>query len=125
MVNMKGDKNIMDILNKYNRKPTFIYDNEKQRQYINLQGLIEQYGKDKVYTVHALFINTKSRFGDSPVVVTDDYFVNLPNHLLDTVKTMREDVDIINLVNQRKVGFKIYGYHGRNGKGYSVEWVQV
>lgn len=125
MVNMKGDKNIMDILNKYNRKPTFIYDNEKERQYINLKGLYEKFGKEAIYPVHALFINTKSRFGDAPVIVTDDFIVNAPTHLLDTVKAMIEDVDIINLVNERKVGFKIYGYYGRNGKGYSVEWVQV
>lgn len=115
----------MDILNKYNKKFTFNYDKMKERQYINLQGLVEKFGKDKVYTVHALFINTKSRFGETPVIVTDDYIVNAPKHLLDTVKAMIEDVDVINLVNDRKVGFKIYGYYGKHGKGYSVEWVQV
>lgn len=126
VINMlKDGKNIMDVLGKYNRKPRFNYDNEKERSYINLQGLVEKYGKDKVYTVHALFINTKSRFGEAPIIVTDDYIVNAPKHLLDIVKTMINDVDIINLVNERKVGFKIYSYYGRYGKGYSVEWVQI
>lgn len=122
---LKGDKNMMDILNKYNRKPMFIYDNEKEREYINLQTLFTTFGKDKVYTVHALFINTKSRFGEAPLIVTEDYMVNAPRHLLDTVKAMMDDKDVVNLINERKVGFKIYSYHGRNGKGYSVEWVYV
>lgn len=116
---------MMDILNKYNRKPMFIYDNEKEREYINLQTLFTTFGKDKVYTVHALFINTKSRFGEAPLIVTEDYMVNAPKHLLDTVKAMMDDKDVVNLINERKVGFKIYSYHGRNGKGYSVEWVHV
>lgn len=122
---LKGDKNMMDILNKYNRKPMFIYDNEKEREYINLQTLFTTFGKDKVYTVHALFINTKSRFGEAPLIVTEDYMVNAPKHLLDTVKAMMDDKDVVNLINERKVGFKIYSYQGRNGKGYSVEWVHV
>lgn len=122
---MKGDSVMMDILSKYNRKPKFNYDNEKHREYINLQKLFTTFGKDKVYTVHALFINKKSRFGDAPLIVTEDYKVNAPKHLLNTVKAMMEDKDVINLINERKVGFKIYSYHGRNGKGYSVEWVYI
>ena len=115
----------MDILNKYNKKPLFRYDNEKEREYINLQGLVNRYGFNKVYVVQALFINKKSRFGDAPIIVTDDYMVNAPKHLLETVQRMLEDTELINLINERKVGFTIYGYNGRNGKGYSVEWVQA
>lgn len=115
----------MSILDKYNKKPLFHYDNEKVRAYINLQGLVNQYGIKKVYTVHALFINKKSRFGDSPIIVTDDYMVNAPRHLLDVVREMLNDKEVIDLINNRRVGFTVYGYTGRNGKGYSVEWVEL
>lgn len=115
----------MSILDKYNKKPLFNYDNEKVRAYINLQGLVNQYGINQVYTVHALFINKKSRFGDSPIIVTDDYMVNAPHHLLDVVREMMNDNEVINLINNRQVGFTIYGYQGRNGKGFSVEWVEL
>ena len=114
----------MGILDKYNKKPLFKYDNEKERNYINLQGLVNQFGINQVYTVHALFINTKSRFGDAPIIVTDEFMVNAPHHLLDVVQNMMNDTELINLINDRKVGFTIYGYQGRNGKGFSVEWVQ-
>lgn len=114
----------MSILSKYNKKPMFEYDNEKEREYTNLETLIQQHGEKKQYQLHALFINTKSRFGDAPILVTDRYMVNAPQHLLETVKEMMKDSELINLINDRKVGFTIYGYNGKNGHGYSVEWIE-
>lgn len=114
----------MSILNKYNKKPLFEYDNNKEHTFMKLKELVDKYGIDREYTVHALFINTKSKFGNAPIVVTDDYMVNAPHHLLDIVEEMREDEEVINLVNARKVDFKIYAYQGRNGNGYSIEWIE-
>ena len=115
----------MNILDKYNKKRFFEYDKTKEREYINLQNLFNLFGKDKVYVVHALFINKKSRFGDSPIIVTSDFLINAPKHLLETVQEMMNDSEVVRLINARKVGFKIYSYRGKNGMGYSVEWVLV
>ena len=115
----------MNILDKYNKKRVFEYDKTKEREYTNLKNLFNHFGKDKVHIVHALFINTKSRFGYAPAIVTSDYIVNAPKHLLETVKQMMNDSEVIELINSRKVGFKIYSYRGKNGMGYSVEWVLV
>jgi hypothetical protein len=115
----------MSILDKYNKKRMFKYDNGKEREYINLQGLVNENGIDSVYTIHALFINTKSRYGDAPLIVIDDYLVNAPRHLLSVVEDMRNDPEVIELINKRKIGFKIYSYQGKNGSGFSVEWVQT
>jgi hypothetical protein len=115
----------MSILDKYNKKSMFKYDNGKEREYINLQGLVNENGIDSVYTIHALFINTKSRYGDAPLIVIDDYLVNAPRHLLSVVEDMRNDPEVIELINKRKIGFKIYSYQGKNGSGFSVEWVQT
>ena len=87
----------MNILDKYNKKPLFEYDKTKEREYTNLQNLFNRFGNDKVYIVHALFINTKSRFGDSPIIVTSDYMVNAPKHLLDTVKQTQTLNQLLNL----------------------------
>lgn len=114
----------MSILNRYNNKPLFEYDNTKERSYINLKELVNENGIKKTYEVHALFINTKSRFGDAPIIVTDEYMVNAPQHLLSTVQEMMNDTELIEMVNKRQVGFTIYEYEGKNGRGYSVEWVQ-
>ena len=115
----------MSILAKYNKKPVFNYDATKKRDYTNLKSLYETFGTDKKYVVHALFINTKSRFGNAPIIVTDRYMVNAPKHLLETVQEMMNDHELVDLVNERKVGFKIYEYQGRNGNGYSVEWIEL
>lgn len=115
----------MSILDKYNKKPMFKYDNGKEREYINLQGLVNENGIDSVYTIHALFINNKSRYGNAPIIVIDNYMVNAPRHLLSVVEDMRNDPEMIELINERKIGFKIYSYQGKNGSGFSVEWVQT
>ena len=114
----------MSILDKYNKKPLFMYDSEKEREYKNLEDLIKQHGEEKQYQLQALFINKKSRYGDAPILVTERYMINAPHHLVDTVKEMMIDTELINLVNDRKVGFTIYGYNGKNGLGYSVQWIE-
>lgn len=115
----------MSILDKYNNKPVFEYDNKKGRSYTNLRKLVERFGINEVYTVHALFINTQSRFGDNPVIVTNDFMVNAPQHLTETVQEMMRDHELIELVNKRKVGFQIYAYENEYGKNYSLEWVEI
>lgn len=115
----------MAILDKYNKKPVFNYDVTRKRDYTNLRELFDTFGEDKKYVVHALFINKKSRFGDAPIIVTDRFMVNAPKHLLETVEEMMNDQELVDLVNERKVGFKIYEYQGRYGNGYSVKWIEL
>lgn len=114
----------MSVLNKYNKKVSFQFDGDKERDFTNLKDLHASVGKD-VTVLEAIFINTKSRFGDAPTLVTSDKFVNAPQHLLKDAKEMLEDSEFINMVNERRVGFKIYSYEGKNGQGYSVEWVEI
>lgn len=115
----------MSILNKYNKKPLFNYDSEKEREYTKLETLHQQHGEDKKYQLQALFINTKSRYGNAPVLVTDRYMINAPQHLLETTQEMMKDIEFINMVNNGNVGFTIYEYKGKNGSGYSVEWIEL
>lgn len=112
-------------INKYNKKPLFEYDNDKEREFINLKQLVNNNGMNESYIVHALFINTKSKFGNAPVVVTDTHMVNAPEHLLEVVQDMLRDDELLELINNRKIGFTIYAYQGKNGDGYSIEWYQV
>lgn len=114
-----------NIINQYNKSSLFTYDSEVEREYTNLEDLYTGNGSDAVYTVEALFINEKSKFGHAPVIVSGGYLVNAPSHLLDTVVAMRSDTDFVSLVNDRKVGFKIYSYTNQYGVRYSVEWVQI
>lgn len=116
----------MSILNKYNKKAVFEYDREVIRDYTTLSDLVELNGIEKQYIVEALFINTKSKFGEAPVIVSGEWLVNAPKHLTETVKQMQNDEEIVNLINKRLVTFKIYSYQDNNNvKRYSIEWVEV
>ena len=117
--------NINDMLSQFNKRSIFNYDNEKERDYCKLADLVECNGVEAVYTVEALFINTKSKFGQAPVIVTSSWLVNAPSHLTQTVQQMIQVPEIVASINARQVGFKVYQYTANNRVCYSVEWVAV
>lgn len=114
----------MSILNKYNKSvKLFNYEIGENPIYKTLKELYES-DKEKVYIVKALYINTKSRFGESPVIATPEFLVNAPSHLVETVKQMRNDVETVDLINNDKAGFKIYQYEMNGKTYYSVNWIE-
>ena len=93
--------------------------------YVNLEDLLNMYGGD-IYPVKALYINKKSKFGDSPcVVINEDITVNLPKHLTETVIEMINDDECVAAINNNEVKFKIYSYNDNtfNKTCYSVSWL--
>lgn len=115
----------MSVLNKYNKGFKFNFQITEGHEYISLRELVSQGKIDEVQTVRGLYINKKSRYGDAPVAVTATQLINLPSHLLDTAISMMNDSDVVELANAGKLGFKIYEYSGKNGIGYSVNWVEL
>lgn len=117
----------MGVANKYNRGTRFTYQLPQNCGFTGLSNLYEEHGAGTVYTVRGLYINHKSKFGESPVVIIDDALVNLPKHLLDTAKQMLLDDEFIEAVNNEKVGFTIYTYTNKNNNNllYSISWVDM
>lgn len=115
----------MGIANKYNKVNLFEFTIPKDFEYRSLHDLFNDNGKDFVYEVRALYINKKSKFVESPIVATNQYLVNLPKHMTDTVKEMMRDEEFVNAVNSGTVGFTIYTYETKNRAElcYSVNWV--
>lgn len=115
----------MGIANKYNKVNLFDFTIPKDFEYRSLHDLFNDNGKDCVYEVRALYINKKSKFGESPIVATNQYLVNLPKHMTDTVKEMMRDEEFVNAVNSGTIGFTIYTYETKNRAElcYSVNWV--
>ena len=115
-----------NLLNKFNGGNRFEYDKEVQREYINLKDLFTANGKEKVYPVHALFINKKSLFGDAPVIYSNTHIVNLPQHTLKMVEEIIGNEELVTAINERKIGFRIYTYSDVNKiERYSVNWVLI
>ncbi|AAX90667.1 hypothetical protein SPV66_ORF016 [Staphylococcus phage 66] len=118
--------NVKDILSRHQNTLARFEFEEKEREFIKLSELVEKYGMKKEYIVRALFTNKESKFGEQGVIVTDDYNVNLPNHLTDLIKEMRADEDVVDIINAGEVQFTIYEYENKKGqKGYSINFGKV
>lgn len=115
-----------DFASSFNRFGKFEYDTT-DFAYKKLVDLYKEFGPDCVYPVTSVHVNTKSKFGDSPVVSTLDCHVNLPSHLLDTINSILTNSDAIDSINRGRVGFKIYEYvqSTYNRTCYSIKWVNI
>ena len=118
---------VKELLNKANGNKKFDFTQFEGAKYASLKDLYEENGAEKVYTLKALYINTKGKYGDSPVALINGYNVNLPNHLLDTIKLFIDSADMVDAINNNEVGFTIYKYtDNKYGKEcYSVNWVEL
>ncbi len=116
----------MDILSKYNKKVNrfdFVGD---ELNFTSLKELFDKNGAETIYTVRALFINTKAKFGEQPVLVATYFLVSLPTHMLGTVKDMISDDELVYQVNQCLIGFKIRTYTTKDkNEYYSIDWEYV
>ena len=98
----------MSYATKFNKGSKFTFRTADDVQYVSLEELYNQ-NPEQIHDVKALYINTKSRFGDAPCVAVDPVIiVNLPNHLLETVKEMISDDECVDAINKNEVKFKIY-----------------
>lgn len=116
----------MSFANKYNSNGRlFDYDAPDTHEYTDLAGLVKQYGINAIYTVNAIYVNKKGKFGDTPVIATDNELVNAPQHLMNTVHEIFNDPDSISMINRKQVGFKVYEYTNKYGINYGLEWVDL
>lgn len=109
---------------KFNTERLFDIDTSNF-EYRNLEEVYES--DDEVFPVRGIYINTKGKFGDRPVIATDECYVNLPAHLLDTAREILNDTRAVQAINAGEVGFTIYAYEQRRfGKTcYSIRWVDM
>ena len=117
----------MSYATKFNKNKSnkFTFKPADDPQYVSLEVLYNK-NPEQVHDVRALYINTKSRFGDAPCVAIDPVIiVNLPKHLLETVKEMINDEECVTAINNNEVKFKIYSYNDKtfNKTCYGVEWL--
>lgn len=114
----------MSIL-KYNKvTPKYDYQIPEGSTFATLKELYKVSPK-ATHEIKGFYINTKSKYGDSPVVITDTNLVNLPSHKLEQVKEMMLDEELTNGINAGLYGFTIYEYEKDNSKHYSINWVEI
>lgn len=116
----------MSFASRYNRGSKFDVNTDGFK-YLNLQQLQDPNDLEKVFVLRGLYINRKSRYGDAPVAILSDCFVNLPAHLVPDVRDMLSDPDIIQDIKEGRCGFKIEEYNDKhyNQHCYGVRWIDV
>ena len=99
-------------------------------QYHSLKELNDQLAANKAeYAVlYGLFINNKSKFGDSPVAIIEDSYINLPDHMVNTVKDILADPESIDQIKAGKAGLVVRSYtdekYGR-GECFSADFIDL
>lgn len=116
----------MKFAEKYNKNRRFKLD-VSAYPYESLVNLYNCYGKDFVYKLTAVFINTKSKFGETPVLATESCLVNAPAYMIDTIKNILSDDDAIRAINDEQVGFMIYIYHSAkyNRDCFGIKFIDI
>ncbi len=110
---------------KFNKKQIFTAEVTGDEEYTNLQYLYERDGEGAVYTIKALYIGTKSSFDpETPLVLIDGWYVNLPVHQLGEIKEMLANPQAIQAINDGKAAFTIATYFQKrfNRTCYKAVW---
>ena len=119
----------MSFANKYNKGSSFAVDTTGF-EYKNLSAL----SQGEIVTVRGLFVNakrTRRKKWDSPVVITDTCFFNLPSYMTDQVRDILADAEAVADIQSGKVGFtrRDYTYKdldtGEDVEGIGIEWVDL
>ena len=82
---------------------------------------------DKTYKLRGIYINKKGKFGDHPVAILDDRFMDFPDYMTDEVKEiLTSEEDIADIIAGR-VGFTLEQYTDKNfgRECVGVRWVDL
>lgn len=118
----------MSFAEKYNHTtPTFNHVLPDSAPFKSLKDLYNGEKGENTYVVYGLYINKKGKFGDAPVAISEDFSINLPSHLCDTVTEMLNDKELVEAINAGKFGLEVYSYvpKGYNKTCYSVKWLDL
>ena len=83
--------------------------------------------EDDIYRLRGFYINKKGKFGDHPVAICDDMFVDFPDYMLDEmIETAKDEEDVAD-IKAGKVGFTITQFtDSKFGKTcYGIEWKDI
>lgn len=90
---------------------TFNYD-MTQNVYMKLREYLDA-GHADHGIVRGMYVSNKGEYGPSPVLVIDGINLNLPKHMVDKVKMIRGNADMVQAINEGKCGFKIREYQDK------------
>ena len=119
----------MIFANKYNKGKERIFDIDiTDFRFMSMEDVFKNFG-EKVIKVDGLYINTKSDYGDHPVVINKDagLLIDLPQHMTEVVEEILSDGESISLIKKGYVGLRAQKYISKKYKKtcYGVVWVDM
>ena len=97
--------------------------------FVDLKSLYKKSPAGEVFKIDGLYINKKSSYGDHPVaiLVKEEFLVDLPAHLVEDVKLMLQDPEVIEAIKNGNVGFTIHEYDQKQYKKkcYGIHWEDI
>lgn len=118
----------MGLFSSLNKTKKFDFTADKDFPYISLSDLLQANDGDidHVYVIRAIYINSRSKYGEQPLIAIDDAYVNIPKHTLKDVNKILDSEEMIAAINKGLAGFKIRPYEDRNGASrYSIDWIDL
>lgn len=111
---------------KHNRRENRFKVDTEGFEFRKLGDLFNAKLPDAVFHVYGLYINRKSKYGESPFAASDGYFISLPSHLVDVVKDILNDDEAIEQMNAGRAGLVIRTYEDDKGvTHYTADFVDV
>lgn len=111
---------------KHNRRENRFKVDTEGFEFKKLGDLYVPKNPDAVFSVYGLYINRKSKYGESPFAASDGYFISLPSHLTDVVKEILSDDACIEQMNTGKAGLTIRTYEDDKGvTHYTADFVDL
>ena len=99
----------MGLLN-FNASVVSLFDDESRYdEFRSLKDLYSENGSEKEYEVRGVYTYS-SKYGESCFIKSDGYNIQLPNHMTETVKQIREDWESVNQINSGNVVVIINSY---------------
>ena len=96
-------------INKFNKGELLFKDTDRFEEFKTLEELFKENGHDAEYLVKGVY-SYKSSYGEGCFIKSDGFNISLPSHLVDTIKSIREDTESVDSINDGKVYITIYSY---------------
>ena len=96
-------------ITKFNKSELLFKDTEKLDTFKSLEELFNENGADEKYLVKGVY-TFESSYGKGSFIKSEEFNISLPTHLIDTIKSIREDKESVDEINEDKVYVEIYSY---------------
>lgn len=118
----------MSFANRHNKERMFEVDTTGYT-YVKPADLLSKWPEDTVYQIAGLFVNTKGKYGASPVAIVPEYqaLVNLPSHMVDEVIDILQTPEDVEAIQNGLVGIQFERYTSRKymRECIGVNWVDL